>query len=244
MYYYIYDEFVQDKKFEKELFQIENRLTDLGISGKIGRLALFKDAAELIRDEVRRGAKTVIFVGNDRTINKALKILPDLKVTFGILPMGEGENSYAKILGMPQGFAACDVISARIVRLLDIAKVNDRFFLSRISIPNTDVSLLCERSYRLAPTDVGDIEIRNWGWMDKSHVYIGNPEDGLLDLVINAKVGKKKTGSTDLKLKFIDIKTKKQIPIYIDGERVNGNNFKIKIIPSKVRWIVAKKRLF
>jgi len=244
MYYYIYDEFVQDKRFEKELFQIENRLTDLGISGKIGRLALFKDAAELIRDEARRGAKTVIFVGNDRTINRALKILPELKVTFGILPMGEEENTYAKILGMPQGFAACDVISARIIRPMDMAKVNDRFFLSRISIPNARVPLLCEGSYRLAPTDAGDIEIRNWGWMDKSQNCVGNPEDGLLDLIIEAKLGKKKAGSTDLKLKFIDIRVKEQISIHIDGERVNGNNFKIKIAPAKVRWIVGKERLF
>ena len=33
MYYYIYDEFVQDQKYEKELLRIENRLADLGLSG-------------------------------------------------------------------------------------------------------------------------------------------------------------------------------------------------------------------
>ncbi|EKD32917.1 MAG: hypothetical protein ACD_76C00116G0003, partial [uncultured bacterium] len=48
MYYYVYDDFVQDKRFEKDLQKIENRLTDLGISGKIARLALFKHADELV----------------------------------------------------------------------------------------------------------------------------------------------------------------------------------------------------
>ena len=66
-YYYVYDEFVQDPKFERDLAQIETRLTDLGISGKIARLALFRDPTELIRDEVRKGAKTIVAVGNDVT---------------------------------------------------------------------------------------------------------------------------------------------------------------------------------
>ena len=52
MYFYIYDEFVQNKRFEKELLQIENRLTDLGIAGKVARLALFRDVEETVRDEL------------------------------------------------------------------------------------------------------------------------------------------------------------------------------------------------
>lgn len=244
MYYYIYDEFVQDRKYEKDLFQIENRLTDLGISGKIGRLALFKDASELIRDELRRGAKNVIFVGNDMTIKKALRILPEAKTTLGIIPLGEEDNSLAKILGMPAGLDACDVISARIVKDLDIGKVNERYFLSRIAIPNTSISIRCDRTYNLSPVNMGDIEIRNWGVIDKKEQLLGNPEDGLLDLYIHAKVGKRDQCSTDLKLKYIDIKTKDQFPVFIDDERVNGNNFKIRIAPNSVRWIVGKKRLF
>lgn len=244
MYYYIYDEFVQDKKYEKELFVIENRLTDLGISGKIGRLALFKDAAELIKDEVKRGAENVIFVGNDQTIKKALKIIPEIKATFGIIPLGEDENGISKILGMPSGLQACDVLSARLVQAMDIGKVNDRYFLCRIFIPDTNISIRCEGTYKLSPVESGDIEIRNWGSIEKDDKNLGDPKDGLLDLIINTQVGKKRKVSTNLKLKNIDIRTREQIPVFIDEERVNGNSFKIKIARSKARWIVGRERKF
>ncbi|KKR89303.1 MAG: hypothetical protein UU36_C0035G0001, partial [Candidatus Uhrbacteria bacterium GW2011_GWE2_41_1153] len=35
MYYYVYDEFIQDPRFERDLALIETRVTDLGIAGKI-----------------------------------------------------------------------------------------------------------------------------------------------------------------------------------------------------------------
>lgn len=244
MYYYVYDEFVQNRKYEKDLFQIENRLTDLDISGKIGRLALFKDACELVKDEIRRGAETVILVGNDETVHKIKKIMPEAKATFGILPIGEENQSFAKISGMPSGLAACDVISARIVRPMDIGKVNDRCFLSRVMIPDTRVSIRCEGAYSIAPAEKGDIEIRNWGLMENKQYLPANPEDGKLDVIVHAKIGKKEEESTTLRLQYVDIRTKQQIPLYLDGERINGSSFKIKIAPKKLRWIVGKERLF
>ncbi len=72
MYLYIYDEDVQDKRFEREMAALENRLTDLGISGKVIRMALFRHAAENIRDEARRGATTVVVVGKDQTLTRVL----------------------------------------------------------------------------------------------------------------------------------------------------------------------------
>jgi len=244
MYYYVYDEFVQGRKFEKDLFQIENRLTDLGISGKIGRLALFKDACELVKDEVRRGAETVILVGNDETVARVTKILPEVKTTFGLIPLGEEKQSYSKILGMPHGLMACDVISARIVRELDVGKVNDRHFLSSVLIPDTSVAIRCEGTYEISPQEKGDIEIRNWGSFDKKEYLPANPEDGMLDVVMHAKLGKKTSEATNLKLKYIDIRAKEQMPLFLDGERINGNNFKIKVAPRRSRWIVGKQRMF
>ncbi|NIP33037.1 hypothetical protein GWN26_12790 [Candidatus Saccharibacteria bacterium] len=244
MYYYVYDEFVQGRKYEKDLFQIENRLTDLGISGKIGRLALFKDAGELVKDEIRRGAETVIMVGNDETILKIKKILPEVKTTFGLLPLGEEKQHLSKILGMPQGVLACDVISARIVRELDIGKVNDHYFISRVLIPDTNVAIRCEGTYEIAPKEKGDIEIRNWGMFEKKEYLSANPEDGLLDVIVHAKLGKKDGDSTALKLKYVDIRTKEQMPLFFDNERINGNSFKIRTAPRRSRWIVGKQRMF
>ena len=40
MYYYLYDTFLLDNKYQKTLHRIENRLVDLGIDGTIGRLSI------------------------------------------------------------------------------------------------------------------------------------------------------------------------------------------------------------
>ena len=73
---------------------------------------------------------------------------------------------------------------------------------------------------------------------------LGNPEDGLFDVVVHAEVGKKKEKITNLKMKYVDIRTKEQFPIFVDGERINGNSFKIKMATRRAKWIVGKQRLF
>ena len=88
MYFYIYDSFLHDKRFERDLAAIETRLTDLGVSGKIGRLTPFVSARGLVRDEARRGAQTVVVVGNDATVAKVVEGLGEEKVTLGIIPVG------------------------------------------------------------------------------------------------------------------------------------------------------------
>ena len=60
MYHYIYEAFLTDPKFARELTTVENRLTDLGIYGSVHRLALFKTMKGTVQDAVRRGAKTVV----------------------------------------------------------------------------------------------------------------------------------------------------------------------------------------
>lgn len=72
MYFYLYDSFVAEKKYERTIALIESRLVDIGISGKVGRMTPFTNPRNLIRDEIRCGAKTIVIVGNDETIVKVL----------------------------------------------------------------------------------------------------------------------------------------------------------------------------
>ena len=68
MYYYIYDSYLAEKKYESTIARIENRLTDLGINGKINRLSFLKNIHQIIGEEVKRGVKTVVVVGSDETL--------------------------------------------------------------------------------------------------------------------------------------------------------------------------------
>src|SRR5688572_7555620 len=162
MYYYVYDEFVQDPKFERELSQIETRLTDLGINGKIARLALFRDASELIQDEIRKGVKTVVAVGNDLTLRKVIDAAANGGVAIGIIPLGSEDNFIADMLGMPHGVAACEVISARIIEELDTGVVNSRRFINHFELQSdSQVTILCDRKFTLTPKKRAEIEVRN-----------------------------------------------------------------------------------
>ena len=106
MHVYIYDDYVNEKKYNNSLAHIETRITDLGLNGKIIRLGVMKNALEAITNEIKRGAKTIIAVGNDKTINKIINAIINYEISnqienntpLGIIPVGEKNNLIANVL--------------------------------------------------------------------------------------------------------------------------------------------------
>lgn len=248
MYYYVYDEFVQDPKFERELAQIETRLTDLGISGKIARLALFRDASELIRDAARKGAKTIIAVGNDLTLRKVIDAAADHKAVLGVIPLGKEENNIAHILGIPHGVAACDVISARMVEALDIGMINGhRFINSCIIEDGYGMEMICDNNFKIFPTRKGAVEIRNLALADDT-APAANPSDGMIELVVRLTnrsfFSRKKGRATVVPVKDLLMKSEKTIRVRVDGELFEGEDFRISVIPNHLKLIIGRERKF
>jgi diacylglycerol kinase family enzyme len=252
VYYYIYDDFTQDKKYQKELAKIENRLTDLGISGKISRLALFRNADEMIYDEMKRGVSTVVAVGNDSTARKVLDAVTDHEgVTFGLIPLGS-PNTLAKLLGIPYGVDACDVLSARITETIDVGTVNGKRFISGVSIPNFAAEVTCEDTFRLKPKKPGTLEVRNLAVGDVSGPdQVANPHDGLLETIVQVDVKKgwgifkrNKTQESRLPVNSLSIHSEEPISVFCDGEELTGRNFDIDINPGALRVITGKGRMF
>lgn len=242
MYCYLYDDFIQgNKRFEKELALIENRLTDLGITGKISRLALFRNAEEMIRDEIDKGVTTVVVLGNDDTVRKILNVIVESQVVFGMIPIGP-KNHLAEILGIPEGVAACDVLSARRVEKIDVGTINSRKFITGISVPHFRAEITFEEKFRVFPTANAELEIRNLS--DAS-----NPCDGMLQAVIRADV---KRGvfhratkeESVLPLQSMTIRSEKPIQVFADGELMEGTRFDISVEINKMRVITGKDRKF
>jgi len=250
MYCYIDDQFVQDKRFEKELLKIENRVTDLGVAGKVIRLALFRNAEEMILDEVRRGITTVIVVGNDETVRKVIDVVADTGVTFGIIPLGQ-DNQLARMMGVPEGVAACDVLSARIVETIDVGIVNGRRFITGLSIPNFKAELTCEGKYRIVPKRAGALEIRNLAIGEARDGNVADPRDGLLETVIRVAVktgwgifGKKRMKQSVVPLSSCAIRSETPIALYADGEEMKGTRFDIGVEPMVLNIITGRARMF
>lgn len=248
MYYYVYDEYVQDPKFERDLALIETRLTDLGIAGKIARLALFRDPKELVRDEIRKGAKTVIAVGNDVTLRRVMDAAGDSGVTIGVIPVGKDCTTLCSILGMPSGVDACDIISARIVEELDIGEVNSRRFLHTVHVPQIpQAELAIDRQYKIQAFRKPEIEIRNLA-LAGADVPAANPTDGKFECVVRTPMKslfKKKSWNTTV-VPAVDLKIalSKSVKCFADSEEFESDELRFKMIPKALRIITGKERKF
>ncbi len=97
MHVYIYDDYVSQKKYEQQLIRVETRITDLGLSGKIIRLGMLKNIREAIQDELRRGVKTIIAVGDNKICNTVINAMLGIEHThpaqkqtpMAVIPIGK-----------------------------------------------------------------------------------------------------------------------------------------------------------
>lgn len=245
MYLYVYDEFVQDRRYERELALIETRLTDLGIAGKIARLALFRDVREVIRDEVRRGMLTVVAVGNDQTLRRIIDAVQDAKVVVGIIPLGP-HNDIASILGVPTGVAACDVLSARLVDDVDAGSVNGMRFLHGVAIKDVQPRIRVEGRYTVEPARESAIMLRNLAYDEEFGA--ANPTDGKLELIMQTprRTWLVKTTMAVTRVPFTELllECPEETTLTIDGEELRGKTFDIRVLPRQLRMITGKERKY
>lgn len=244
MYAYVYDEFLEDRRYERELALIETRLTDLGITGKILRLALFRDAVQVVRQEVRAGATTIVAVGNDDTLYRVIEAVGDSRVVVAFIPVG-GTTPMADLLGVPTGALACDILSARLVADMDLGEVNGRRFLHAATIDASGGVMECEDKYTLTPTRKCTIEIRNLYHPDD----IGNvdPTDGRMTIVTRLpklSLFRKNEDVGVLHLKRAHLSFSAPRTMTVDGEKIEAEHFDIRAIPNRLRLVTGKDRKF
>lgn len=271
MYFYLVDSFLNDKKYEKIFSKIENRIIDLGINGRISKLSLLKSATELIKEEVKRGAKTIVAIGNDKIVSQVINVIAELGLTFGIIPVGE-ENQIAKLLGIPFNETACDTISARRIEKLDLGQVNQNYFLFKAQIESPEVVLDSENQYKINLLSknnhiaiynlAAEEELKKILPHEKNYTCF-NPQDGILELVISPDKNlnqsflkifswpTKKNSALTLgekisffPIKQINIKSKESVPVILDQHIVSKTPAVIKILPKSFKVIVGKNRIF
>lgn len=250
LYAYLYDDFLSDRSFEKTLANIETRTSVLGIQGRIARLAIFRSAKELVEGLVREGAETIVIVGNDNTLQKTMWFLPDLPVTVGYIPITE-PSRIAGMLGIPVGEAACEILAARRIDLLDVGKLCDRYFLTECIIESTRARVDIGGHFRISPQRLGNIIIRNLGAPANGQA---NALDGWLELVIQpVSMEKKKSWysfagqseeapETRLRLQEGTVISDEPITVRVDGQQLNGFTFSFGIIPKRLKCITSRNR--
>ena len=246
MYYYLYDPQLSDKKYNNITARIETRLTDLGINGKINRLSFLKNINQLLFEEIKRGVKTVIIVGDDKTIGQVINLVADFNITIGLIPIGS-DNNIARLLGVPLGEEACDVISSRIIKKIDLGKINNHYFLTNLIINGKNNALECDNNYLINLSEGNNtINISNLNYCYNSPT---DPLDSQLDVFIEnvqkKLLRKAKSTLSHFKNATLKITGDKTVPILINDEKkIVKTPAEVIVVPKKLKIIVGKGRYF
>jgi len=266
MYFYLYDSFLQEKKYAKTLAEIEARLIDLSIQGRTARLTILNDMKEMIYDAVRAGTNTVVVLGDDKTVSKALHAVTDLDVTLGIIPI-DNSQTLAKYLGIPAGLAACEILSKRIKEKIDVARINGNHFAFYLKALSNKLKIVSpDQKYSLTPlSQESEIFICNFKpkeinlQSEKTKKFFA-PQDGKLELVIYNPDRKSifnkffqknslqtKEGYTILPFQEICLENAKpdySVRLKLDNDKIIKAPAKIQVIPKRVTVIVGRERRF
>ncbi|MDO8667982.1 MAG: diacylglycerol kinase family protein [bacterium] len=248
---FIYDSFLNQKKYDRLLARIETRITDLGLNGKISRSSLMRNIGETVKNELKRGAKTIIAVGNNKTISQIIGLLVGSSVPLAIIPIGEENNDIARGLGIESVDQACDILSARLLARLDLGLANQNYFLSDATIENQGTVVDMSDNYTIEATKTGLIHVLN---LANAKIKLPPkvkilPDDGVLELVISAQSKKNlfsKSARGDqsiFKIKKVIINNPKA-QLILDGSISMPTPATITVVKQGLNVIVGKSRNF
>lgn len=252
-YAYIYDDFLSDRRFERDVAALENALNTYDMAGQIGRLALFRSAKDLVTGCLDGHVTTIVLVGNDATLDKTMWFLPDLGVTIGYIPLA-GPSAVADALGIPVGIRACDVLAARSIESLDMGRLDDRYFLTEVLLPATRAGIEVDGRYTVSPREGGAVSVRNLGGVTAgAALEPADAHDGYLDIVITPRERERKhvffhrhdAGNAETRLRLREglIMADDPVTAYVDNHVVNGFSFRLAIAPEALRLITGRRRL-
>lgn len=234
MYVYIYDEFLSSGKYDKLVYTVEKRLTDLGLNGKIIRLGITKNLKSAIDDEIRQGAKTIVAVGNDRTVAQVINVIANnqsdekYRVCLGIIPLEEKGGRLAKLFGIKNINNACEVLLGRRLEIFGLAAINNGFFIFRAETELLGAVLEIDKNFIIQPIKPATLEINNDPGPEK--------DKKLLSLKI-------KEGNTESSFAFRELLlVNKEMPVVTDGCLEVKTPAKISLSDEKIRIIVGKGR--
>ncbi len=245
---YVYDETAALPRYATELGRIETEAQRCGINGRIARLGVFRQPKKVIEEAVNYGAKTIVFVGTDQAVYHHLTALIELDVTIAFLPL-EPNSGLGWALGIPTGSKGVEIIAGRLTETIDVGFLNDKPFLTEISLPQTAAAIEVDKKYRVRPTERGSIAIRNIGSLYCGAKTIAHPADGQFEVILQSEMRGKglkhffrsELIETKLFLQEGTVVCKDGIHGFVDGSAgLSGTNLHFLIKPKAARVIIGR----
>lgn len=247
-YSYVYDETAALPRYATELGRIETEASRCGINGRIARLGVFRQPKKVIEEAVSFGAKTIVFVGTDQAVYQHLAALIELDVTIAFLPL-EPNSGLGWALGIPTGSKGVEVVAGRLTEVIDVGYLQDRPFLTEISLPHTPAAIEVDKKYRVSPAQKGSIAIRNIGSLYTPAKTIATPNDGYLEVVLQSEMKgqglrhlfRSELVETKLLLQEGTVVCKDGVHGFVDGSAgLSGTSLRFSIKPKAARIIIGR----
>ncbi len=243
-YAYIVDAFANDPKYRTDIIRVESRLAGLGLQGRWERMTILKNIQDATEEAIKRGAGTIVVVGNDQTITKVLPSIIDHNVALGLIPLGP-DQTIAQAFGVPTGAAACDCLSRRIIQKVDVGQANKHYFLLQLAAP-APTAITCDGTYTVTSLDpAGQLFITNLRTDTGGH-----PNDGRLELVVqpgpSGGWGRRRSGASSIfPITEAKIQSRgEQGTMLLDGQTVVKAPLTVSVLAKKLSVIVGPNRKF
>lgn len=273
MYFYIFDSFTTQSKYQKKISQINSKLEALGIADEKENASPLRPIEMILKDALASNKYTnIIAVGDDQTATQIINILAASggKTTFGIIPLRT--STIAKSLGLPEGAAACQEISARKLKRIDLGKINNQYFLTSAEIQapkggevgsffnkflshkNTEIVL--DFNKFIIRTNINYCSIINIPQQNSpikiNSRYISDrlsPDSGLLNIFLSGKQTNKEIPKNVSETSFLQankfkLLNKNNVKVTADGQTFNKNLITFESMPRCLEVIVGKNRRF
>jgi hypothetical protein len=236
---YIYDD-------RRALAKVEIRLTDLGLNGKIIRLGAIKNVREVIQSEIKNGAKNIIAVGNNETVNKVVSAIMSSKsydlfkkeLLFSIIPIGDN-NSIAESLGIKKSEDACNIILARRVENINIAWAGKNIFINKLELVNNGLKIEIDKKYEIELINkknsaqiINIADKKSLNFFEKI-----SPQDNLLNIMIDKGKDETFIASKNIKIKGLG-------EVILDSCLLEKTPIDIGLLQENLNIIVGKERSF
>lgn len=254
MFFYLYDSLVLDKKNETILRQIESRIIELGINGRVERLTSLRNLKEIIDTGLKHKAHTFVIVGSDATWLRAMNLLADQPVALGLIPVG-ATSQLAPLFGVQQASEACNVLSRRVTKLIPVLKVNQNHVLTEVTadIP-TGTVLRCNDAFRIVTQQSSRLHIMNLGkvigYKDVEQWFCPAPhaitialEPAQTKLHLWSRPSRSRVQTSRLVVNKLTLQHPDQaMMVQLDGTIVLKSPLTITVKPKALKVIVGKQR--
>ncbi|MCC7357755.1 hypothetical protein IT408_04630 [Candidatus Uhrbacteria bacterium] len=238
-HFYIYDEFLADRKYHRIVSELEGRISTLGLQGPIVRLSPLRDVKETLQGFIRDRISTVVIVGDDSTVDRVMPFLPDIHSPVGYLPL-RSPCAIAERFGIRTGLSACDILAARYLEAVDVGIINNQYFLYQISLEKSVASLFISEKYRLYSETGADFVISNTD---------GSLHDGQLTIRMRPchtvstawSFRKRVTPETVLRASTVRIESETIMSVTVDLHQIEGKIFQLGIKPRGMHWIIGRQ---